>query len=77
MFRHAWSGYKAGAFGHDELHPVTNTTNDSWGGFGITLVDTLDTLALMKMDEELEEAREVCLLFIYLFIYLYCYYFSF
>ena len=65
MFRHAWEGYKAAAFGHDEVHPVTNTTNDSWGGFGITLVDTLDTMALMKFDEYLEEAREVKNLFLY------------
>lgn len=40
-FRHAWAGYRAAAWGHDELRPVTNRTNDSWGGFGVTLVDAL------------------------------------
>ncbi|CDH49429.1 predicted protein [Lichtheimia corymbifera JMRC:FSU:9682] len=28
-FRHAWNGYHQHAFGHDELKPVTNGTNDS------------------------------------------------
>ena len=37
-FRHAWRGYTHGAFGHDEVHPVTNRTNDSWGRFGVVLV---------------------------------------
>src|SRR3989338_7290014 len=43
---HAWTGYAAHAFGHDEVSPVTNGTNDSWGAFGVTLVDALDTLHL-------------------------------
>ena len=30
-FMHAWQGYVRFAFGHDEVHPVTNRTNDSWG----------------------------------------------
>jgi mannosyl-oligosaccharide alpha-1,2-mannosidase len=28
-FRYAWTGYETYAFGHDELHPVTNTYGDS------------------------------------------------
>ena len=44
--------------GHDELLPVTNKTNDSWGGYGITLVDALDTMLIMGLDKEFIRARE-------------------
>jgi len=30
---HAWEGYEHLAFGHDELRPTTNITNDSWNGY--------------------------------------------
>eukprot|EP00668_Euglena_longa_P001373 GGOE01001627.1.p1 GENE.GGOE01001627.1~~GGOE01001627.1.p1 ORF type:complete len:610 (+),score=134.32 GGOE01001627.1:261-1832(+) len=58
-FRHAWSGYKTAAWSHDELRPVTNRTNDSWGGFGVTLVDALDTLWIMGLKQEWEESLGV------------------
>jgi mannosyl-oligosaccharide alpha-1,2-mannosidase len=57
-FLHAWRGYRAFAFGHDELSPTTNGTNDSWGGFGVTLVDALDTMMLMGLTDEVAAARE-------------------
>lgn len=28
-FKHAWKGYSDHAFGHDEIQPLTNGTNDS------------------------------------------------
>lgn len=56
-FIHAWSGYEQHAFGHDEVRPTTNATNDSWGGFGAVLVDALDTMMLMGLDAELARAR--------------------
>jgi hypothetical protein len=40
----AWKGYKAFAWGKDELKPLTNGGEDPWGGMGVTLVDSLDTL---------------------------------
>jgi hypothetical protein len=46
-FLHAWDGYAHHAWGHDEVRPVSNATNDSWGGFAATLVDGLDTLMLI------------------------------
>eukprot|EP00466_Bigelowiella_natans_P005734 jgi/Bigna1/84491/fgenesh1_pg.142_\ len=55
-FKHAWTGYETHAFGHDEVRPTTNETNDSWGGFGITLFDSLDTMLLMGLDDEYERA---------------------
>ena len=56
--RHAWGGYRTYAFGRDELHPVSGTGGDPWGGMGTTLVDSLDTLWLMGMRDEFWEARD-------------------
>jgi len=47
-FLHSWRAYEAGAFGSDELQPLTNKSNEHWGGFGVSLVDGLDTAMLMK-----------------------------
>mmetsp|Transcript_33537 Transcript_33537/g.46790 ORF Transcript_33537/g.46790 Transcript_33537/m.46790 type:complete len:403 (+) Transcript_33537:81-1289(+) len=57
-FKHAWSGYETHAFGHDEVRPTTNETNDSWGGFGVTLFDSLDTMLLMGLDDEYGRALD-------------------
>ena len=38
-FKHAWSGYKAAAWGHDELKPLTNGSADPFNGWGATLVE--------------------------------------
>ena len=55
-FKHAWSGYKAHAMGHDELRPITNTTADTFNGWGATLVDALDTMWIMGLETEFEDA---------------------
>lgn len=54
----AWSGYCKYAFGMDELKPQTGRGDNGWGGQGITLVDSLDTLWLMDMKQEFNEARD-------------------
>lgn len=58
--QHAWAGYEKYAFGMDELQPVSKTGNNRWGGIGITLVDSLDTLWLMNMKDEFYRARDWC-----------------
>jgi len=55
---HAWGGYEKYAFGQDELLPVSKGAKEKWGGFGTTLVDSLDTLWLMGMKEEFYRARD-------------------
>ena len=55
-FKHAWSGYKQHAMGHDELRPITNTSADTFNGWGATLVDSLDTLWIMGLYDEFKEA---------------------
>ncbi|MGA7859618.1 MAG: glycoside hydrolase family 47 protein [Terracidiphilus sp.] len=56
----AWNGYKKYAWGHDELRPLTHTGFD-WYGQGHTLlmtpVDALDTLTLMGLKPQADEAR--------------------
>ncbi|GFR89029.1 mannosyl-oligosaccharide 1,2-alpha-mannosidase [Elysia marginata] len=56
-FRHAWKAYKKYAWGHDELHPLSKTSTE-WFGTGLTLVDSLDTMIIMGLKEEYEEARD-------------------
>ncbi|RPA98893.1 seven-hairpin glycosidase [Choiromyces venosus 120613-1] len=57
-FKHSWSGYKKYAWGHDEVMPVSKYFNDPFGGWGATLVDSLDTLWIMGMEKEFMEAVE-------------------
>jgi mannosyl-oligosaccharide alpha-1,2-mannosidase len=52
----AWTGYKRHAWGKDELLPVSKTSS-SWFNLGLTLVDSLDTMLLMGLSDEFDEAR--------------------
>jgi mannosyl-oligosaccharide alpha-1,2-mannosidase len=45
-------------YSYDELRPVTNETNSSWGGFGVTIFDALDTLLIMGLEPEYIAARD-------------------
>jgi mannosyl-oligosaccharide alpha-1,2-mannosidase len=55
-FLHTWQGYKKYAWLQDEITPVTGGFNNAFGQRGATLVDTLDTLIIMGLKEEFEEA---------------------
>jgi mannosyl-oligosaccharide alpha-1,2-mannosidase len=55
-FKHAWGGYKTYAMGHDELKPISNLTADTFNGWGATMVDALDTMWIMGLRDEFEEA---------------------
>jgi mannosyl-oligosaccharide alpha-1,2-mannosidase len=56
QFKKAWTGYKQNAWLHDELSPVSGKFRDPFCGWAATLVDTLDTLWIMGLQEEFEEA---------------------
>lgn len=45
------------AWGQDELLPLSKT-GSKWFNLGLTLVDALDTLLLLHLDAEFEEARK-------------------
>lgn len=54
--QHAWKSYKAYAWMKDELAPVEAGSHTSFGGWAATLIDSLDTLWIMGMEDEFEEA---------------------
>ncbi|KAK3904682.1 glycosyl hydrolase family 47-domain-containing protein [Staphylotrichum tortipilum] len=54
----AWSGYKKYAWTHDELMPVSNRSKDPFCGWAATLVDSLDTLWIMGLKDEFDDAVE-------------------
>jgi mannosyl-oligosaccharide alpha-1,2-mannosidase len=56
VFKKSWSGYKEFAWLHDELMPTSGTSRDPFANWGATLVDSLDTLWIMGLKEEFEEA---------------------
>ena len=56
-FRHAWKGYKAYAWGRDELRPLSRSYS-TWFDVGLTMIDSLDTMWLMDLKDEFNEARD-------------------
>ncbi|KAF2736002.1 class I alpha-mannosidase-like protein [Polyplosphaeria fusca] len=57
-FLHSWEGYKAHAWLQDEVAPVTGGYKNGFGGRAATLVDTLDTLAIMGLEKEFHLAMK-------------------
>ncbi|KHJ30855.1 putative class i alpha-mannosidase protein [Erysiphe necator] len=55
-FNHSWNGYKQYAWLHDEVGPLSGKEKDPFGGWAATLVDSLDTLWIMGMKDEFENA---------------------
>ncbi|KAI1374059.1 glycoside hydrolase family 47 protein [Hypoxylon crocopeplum] len=55
-FVRCWDSYKAKAFMSDELTPIGGKAKNTFGGWGATLVDSLDTLWIMSLRDEFEEA---------------------
>ncbi|XP_038655624.1 mannosyl-oligosaccharide 1,2-alpha-mannosidase IA [Scyliorhinus canicula] len=61
MMKHAWENYKRYAWGSNELKPLSKRHHSSslFGNFqGATIVDALDTLYIMGMHDEFNEAKE-------------------
>lgn len=56
-FQHSWEGYKKYAWGHDNFKPISKTFYD-WFALGLTIVDSLDTLYIMNLMDEFQEARD-------------------
>ncbi|EGC35642.1 hypothetical protein DICPUDRAFT_55071 [Dictyostelium purpureum] len=54
----AWDSYKANAWGHDEWLPTREGNSDWLGGFGLSIVDSLDTLKIMGLQEELNDGKD-------------------
>ena len=56
-FKHAWSAYRKYAWGKDELKPMTRN-HAEWFNCGLTLLDALDTMYIMGLKTEFDEAKE-------------------
>lgn len=56
VFQRSWDAYRKHAWLHDELSPVSGGAKDPFGGWAATLVDTLDTLWIMNLTAEFDEA---------------------
>ncbi|XP_075512241.1 alpha-mannosidase I MNS4 [Primulina tabacum] len=58
MFYHAFYGYMKHAFPRDELKPLSCGGEDTLGGYALTLIDSLDTLALLGDQERFSASVE-------------------
>jgi len=61
LFTHAWDNYMEHAFPKDVLLPMSCKGADSWGGMSMTVLDTLDTLAIMGNASEFERMVNWCI----------------
>ena len=61
-FKHAWDAYKQYAWGHDALEPLSKSYHD-WYGVSLlmTPVDAFDTMVLMGLTDEAQDAKELIL----------------
>lgn len=55
-FLRCWQSYRSRAWMHDELSPISGGARDTFGGWAATLVDSLDSLWIMDLKDEFNEA---------------------
>ncbi|KAG8627645.1 hypothetical protein KVT40_005128 [Elsinoe batatas] len=60
-FLRSWKSYKSHAWLADELMPVSGNAKHNYGGWGASLVDNLDTLWIMGLRDEYNDAVEAAL----------------
>ncbi|GJN83971.1 hypothetical protein PLIIFM63780_007522 [Purpureocillium lilacinum] len=56
LFQANWASYRRFAWGKDALMPVSGGAKDQFSGWAATLVDALDTLWIMGLRDEFDEA---------------------
>ncbi|UKZ82405.1 hypothetical protein TrVFT333_010193 [Trichoderma virens FT-333] len=56
VFLRAWQGYKKFAWKQDALLPISGGGREQFSGWAATLVDSLDTLWIMGLRDEFDEA---------------------
>lgn len=59
MFNHAYDGYLKYAYPYDELRPLSCDGIDTWGSYSLTLIDALDTLAIMGNYTEFQRVVKI------------------
>lgn len=58
-FAHAWEGYRKHAWTRDEVAPVSGAYRSSFGGWGATLVDAMDSLWILGFTKDFEDCVNV------------------
>ena len=61
-FLHAYKGYKSRAWLKDELKPISGGSHTQYCGWAATLIDTLDTLYIMGLYDEMAECLGIRLI---------------
>lgn len=61
MFQHAYDSYLRYAYPYDELRPLSCDGVDTWGSYSLTLIDALDTLAIMGNNTEFNRVVDIVL----------------
>ncbi|KAG5650845.1 hypothetical protein H0H81_010856, partial [Sphagnurus paluster] len=57
-FVHAYSGYMKHAFPADELLPKTGGKVNKYNSWGMTTIDSMDTMWIMGLDKQFNQAKE-------------------
>ena len=50
-FQHAWDGHANHCLGFDTLHPISNTCENDFGGWGATAIDALTTAIILRKED--------------------------
>ncbi|CAK1578586.1 unnamed protein product [Parnassius mnemosyne] len=61
MFQHAYDSYLRYAYPYDELRPLSCDGVDTWGSYSLTLIDALDTLAIIGNYTEFNRVVDIVL----------------
>lgn len=61
IFYHSYDNYMNHAYPYDELRPISCDGHDTWGGFSLTLIDSLDTLVVLGNNSEFRRAANLIL----------------
>ncbi|KAI7815517.1 ER degradation-enhancing alpha-mannosidase-like protein [Rhyzopertha dominica] len=59
MFHHAYDSYLKYAYPYDELRPISCDGVDTYGSYSLTLIDALDTLAIMGNYTEFQRVVDI------------------
>ena len=54
-YQYAWNAYNEYAFGKDELLPLNRSYIQDWYGWGVTIVDGIDTAIIMNLTDIVEK----------------------
>ena len=66
MFGHAYDGYLRYAYPYDELRPLSCDGVDTWGSYSLTVIDALDTLAVVGNHSEFRRSATPFFRFMFL-----------